>query len=312
MNILVSGSSGLVGSALLFQLSSKGHAVKTLVRRAPRHPSEIRWNPPQSGPIPEQLEGIDAVIHLAGESIAAGRWTPAKKKAIMESRMLGTKILSDAVSRMPVPPKVMISASAIGYYGDRGTEVLKEDSLAGRGFLPEVCQAWEAATAPAIQKGVRVVQLRFGIILSPKGGALAKMLPPFKMGLGGVIGPGSQYVSWIALDDALGVINYALFGDSIFGAINTVAPQAVTNAEFTRTLGRVLSRPTVFPMPAFVARLAFGEMADALLLCSARVEPSLSHPLQIQVPISQPRRRPAASPQEVSCRGELSKMATCG
>lgn len=274
MQILVSGSSGLVGSALLFQLSSKGHAVKTLVRRASRHPSEIRWNPPQSGPIPEQLEGIDAVIHLAGESLAAGRWTPAKKKAIMESRMLGTKILSDAVSRMPVPPKVMISASAIGYYGDRGTEVLKEDSLAGRGFLPEVCQAWEAATAPAIQKGVRVVQLRFGIILSPKGGALAKMLPPFRMGLGGVIGPGSQYVSWIALDDALGVINYALFGDSIFGAINTVAPQAVTNAEFTRTLGRVLSRPTVFPMPASVARLAFGEMADALLLCSARVEPS--------------------------------------
>jgi len=263
----------MVGSALVFQLSSKGHSIKTLVRRDPRHPSEIRWNPPQSGPTPEQLQGIDAVIHLAGESIASGRWTPAKKKAILESRMLGTKILSDAISRMPVPPKVMISASAIGYYGDRGTEVLKEDSWAGRGFLPEVCQTWEAATTPVIQKGIRVVQLRFGIILSPKGGALGKMLLPFRMGLGGVIGDGSQYMSWIAIDDALGVINYALFGDKIFGAINTVAPQAVTNREFTRTLGRVLSRPTVVPMPAFAARLAFGEMADALLLCSARVEP---------------------------------------
>lgn len=274
MNILISGSSGLVGSALLFQLSAKGHAVKTLVRRVPQHPSEIRWNPPQSGPTPEQLEGIDAVIHLAGESIASGRWTPAKKKAILESRMFSTKILADAVSRMPVPPKVMISASAIGYYGDRGSEVLKEDSLAGRGFLPEVCQAWEAATAPVIQKGVRVVQLRFGIILSRQGGALAKMLLPFKWGLGGLLGSGNQYMSWIALDDALGVINYALFGDSIFGAINTVAPQAVTNAEFTRTLGRVLSRPAIFSMPALAVRLVFGEMADALLLCSARVEPA--------------------------------------
>ena len=218
MNILVTGSSGFVGSAVVFQLSSKGHLVKTLVRRDPKHPYEIRWNPPQSGPTPEQLQGIDAVIHLAGESIADNRWTETKKKAIKDSRMLGTKILADAVSRMPVPPKVMISASAIGYYGDRGTEALKEDSPAGRGFLPEVCQAWETATAPAIQKGVRVVQLRFGLILSVKGGALAKMLPPFKMGLGGVLGSGVQYMSWIALEDALGVINYALFGDTIFGA----------------------------------------------------------------------------------------------
>jgi len=173
-----------------------------------------------------------------------------------------------------VPPKVMISASAIGYYGNRGSETLKEDSPAGRGFLPEVCQAWEAATAPAVQKGIRVVQLRFGLILSLKGGALAKMLPAFKWGLGGVLGSGNQYMSWIALEDALGVINYALFGDTIFAAVNAVAPQAVTNAEFTKTLGRILSRPTIFPMPAFAARLAFGEMADALLLCSARVEPA--------------------------------------
>jgi uncharacterized protein (TIGR01777 family) len=274
VNILISGSSGLVGSSLVVQLSSKAHSVKTLVRRAPNHPSEIRWNPPQSGPTPEELQGIDAVIHLAGEGIATGRWTPQKKQAIMESRMLGTKILADAVSRMPVPPKVMISASAIGYYGDRGEEVLKEDSWPGRGFLPEVCQAWEAATTPVVKKGIRVVQLRIGLILSPLGGALAKMLLPFKMGIGGKLGSGRQYMSWIALDDVLGVINFALFGDSIFGAINTVAPQAVTNAEFTRTLGRVLSRPTVLPMPAFAARLAFGEMADALLLSSTRVEPA--------------------------------------
>ena len=203
------------------------------------------------------------------------------------------KILSDAISRMPVPPKVMISASAIGYYGDRGDEVLKEDSWPGRGFLPEVCQAWEAATAPVVKKGIRVVQLRFGIILSPKGGALAKMLPPFKMGVGGILGSGSQYMSWIALDDALGVIKYApfrrryLWSDQYGGA-----PQAVTIKEFTQTLGRVLSRPTVMPMPAFAARLAFGEMADALLLSSTRVEPA--YLIRSKIPSSIPlaRRRP--------------------
>jgi len=220
-------------------------------------------------------EGFDAVIHLAGESIASDRWTEAKKRAIRDSRVIGTRLVSEAIARMKKPPQVLICASAIGYYGDRGDELLKEGSAAGSGFLPDVCKAWEAATVPAVQKGVRVVNLRFGIILSAQGGAFAKMLTPFKMGVGGNLGSGTQYMSWIALDDVVGVIAYALETNSLSGPVNTVCPQAVTNAEFTQTLGRVLRRPTIFPMPAFAARLVFGEMADALLLSSARVVPDV-------------------------------------
>ncbi len=214
------------------------------------------------------------MVHLAGESIASGRWTVARKREIRDSRVLGTRLLSEALARMPRPPQVLLCASAIGYYGDCGSDVLKEDSPPGSDFLADVCKAWEAATAPAAQKGIRVVHLRSGIILSPKGGALAKMLFPFRMGAGGIIGSGKQYMSWIALDDTLGVIAFALQTPSLHGPVNVVAPNAVTNAEFTKTLGRVLHRPTIFPMPAFAARLAFGEMADALLLSSARVEPA--------------------------------------
>ena len=274
VRVLISGSSGLVGSSLLLYLGSKGHEVKTLVRQRSSHPSQIFWNPPESGPAIEALEGVQAVIHLAGEGIASGRWTDFKKHAIRDSRAVGTRLLCDALSRMKRPPKVLASASAIGYYGDRGAEILHEASAPGSGFLPEVCKAWEAATAPAAAKGIRVVNLRFGVILSPKGGALAKMLLPFKMGVGGVLGSGAQYMSWLALDDALGIIAFALDTASLHGPVNAVAPQAVTNAEYTKSLGRVLKRPTIFPMPAFAARLAFGEMADALLLASARVEPA--------------------------------------
>ena len=274
MNILVSGSTGLVGSSLLLYLGSKGHQIKTLVRQKPSHPSQIYWNPLESGPAVEALEGVEAVIHLAGEGIASGRWTEAKKRAIRESRELGTRILSESLARMQKPPKVFVCASAIGYYGDRGADVLTENAAAGTGFLPEVCKAWETATAPAAQKGIRVVNLRFGIILSPNGGALAKMLLPFKMGVGGILGSGVQYMSWIALGDILGIIAFAMTSDFLRGPVNAVAPQPVTNAEYTKTLGRVLKRPTIFPMPAFAARLAFGEMADALLLSSARVEPA--------------------------------------
>src|SRR5258706_14527043 len=260
MNILVSGSTGLVGSHLLRYLSSKGHQVKALVRHAPTNPSQIQWNPRQRGPAPEALEDLGAVIHLAGESIASGRWTEARKRAIRDSRVLGTRLLLDAVTRLKRPPKVLISASAIGYYGDRGEEILKEESAPGTGFLSDVCVAWEAATSPASQKGIRVVNLRFGIILSPEGGALAQMLFPFKMGVGGNIGSGSQYMSWIALDDVLGVIAFALDTPALQGPLNTVAPAPVTNKEFTKTLGHVLGRPTILPLPAFAARLVFGEV----------------------------------------------------
>jgi uncharacterized protein (TIGR01777 family) len=275
MNILVSGSGGLVGSSLLPYLGSKGHSMKTLVRQKPTHPSQISWDPPRSGPLPESLEGTDAVVHLAGESIASGRWTETKKRTIRESRVIGTRLLAEAVACLQRPPQVFLCASAIGFYGDRGSDLLKEDSAPGDDFLADVCRAWEAATTPAAHKGIRVVHLRFGMILSPQGGALAKMLFPFRMGLGGIIGSGKQYMSWIALGEVLGSIAFALETTSLRGPVNVVAPKAVTNVEYTKTLGRVLKRPTLFPMPAFVARLVFGEMADALLLSSARVEPSV-------------------------------------
>jgi uncharacterized protein (TIGR01777 family) len=275
MKVLVSGSSGLVGSALVRHLTSKNKLVKILVRRAPSNPSEISWNPMQKGPEPQALEGIDAVVHLAGDGIASGRWTASKKKTILESRSVGTRLLSEALAGMKTPPKVLISASAIGFYGDRGSEVLREESSMGSGFLSDVCQAWEQSTEPASRSGIRVVHMRMGIVLSPDGGALAKMLLPFKMGVGGKIGSGNQYMSWISLDDVIGTITYALFTDSLKGPVNTVAPNAVTNLNYTKTLGRVLNRPTFFPMPTPAARLVFGEMADALLLASTRVEPAV-------------------------------------
>jgi uncharacterized protein (TIGR01777 family) len=220
------------------------------------------------------LEGLDAAVHLAGENLATGRWTAEKKARIRESRVNGTRFLCEALVRLAQPPKALMCASAIGYYGDRGEAILREDSPAGSGFLAEVCRAWEGAAAAAVQQGIRVVHLRIGVVLSPAGGALAKMLTPFKMGLGGKIGSGQQYMSWIALDDLLGIIHHALTSDTLQGPVNAVAPQPVTNVEFTTTLGRVLARPTLLPMPAFAARLAFGEMAQELLLASTRVVPA--------------------------------------
>ncbi len=274
MQILVTGSSGLVGSALTPFLTTGGHRVARLVRRAEQAgASALLWSPQTGTADPRALEGLDAVVHLAGESIATGRWHAQKKAAIRDSRVQGTRALCEALSKLQQPPKVLVCASAIGYYGDRGDEHLSEDSTPGNDFLAGVCRDWEAATEPASARGIRVVNLRLGIVQSMAGGALAKMLLPFQIGVGGIIGHGHQYMSWVTLDDVVGAIHHALITDTLQGPVNVVAPQPVTNRVFTRTLGQVLKRPTLFPMPATAARLAFGEMADALLLSSARVTP---------------------------------------
>lgn len=275
MKILVTGASGLVGSAVVQHLSSGGVEILQLVRTPPRDPShEVLWNPEKGIDEAEKLEGLSAVIHLAGEPIAEGRWTEEKKRRIRESRVRGTTVLAEALANRERKPSVLLSASAVGYYGSRGSEVLTEESSPGDDFLARVCREWEEATAPAAQAGIRVALMRFGIILSSKGGALAKMLTPFKLGVGGRLGSGHQYMSWIALDDVVGVIEHLLEKESVSGPVNTVAPAPVTNREFTEALGDALSRPTLLPVPEFAMRLAFGEMADVALLASQRVEPA--------------------------------------
>lgn len=272
LHVAVTGSHGLVGSSLVALLEGGGHRVTRLVRGQAAE-GEIAWDPLAGQLDPGALAGVDAVVHLAGENIASGRWTAERKQRILESRVAGTQTISRAMAAAEPRPRVLVSASAIGYYGDRGDELLDETSPPGDGFLADVVQQWEAATGPAAEAGIRVVPLRFGMILSPRGGALAKMLTPFRLGAGGVVGSGRQYWSWITLDDATGAILHALMHDELSGPTNAVSPNPVTNREFTRLLGRVLRRPTVFPMPAFAARLALGEMADELLLASARVVP---------------------------------------
>jgi uncharacterized protein len=273
MKILISGSHGLVGTALIKSLEPEGYEIFRLVRHYPDNPSQIEWSPDRYSIALSLIEGFDAVVHLAGENIAEGRWTDEKKKRIRESRVKGTKLLSDALANLTNPPKTLISASASGYYGDRGDEVLTEESAPGNGFLSEVCVEWEEATAHAKAMGIRVVNTRFGIILDKEGGALKKMLPPFRMGIGGRIGSGKQWMSWIAFDDVIAALKFALANNSLAGPVNYVAPNPVRNADFTKALGNALSRPTIFPIPAFGVRLAFGEMADALLLSSQRVQP---------------------------------------
>lgn len=276
MKILVSGATGLIGSSLVPFLTTGGHSVTRLSRAAGSADSPVptvRWDPVLGTVDREQLEDFDAFVHLAGENIASGRWTARRKRAIRESRSHGTRTLCEALAKLRHPPKTLVCASAIGYYGNRGDEILDENSPPGAGFLPEVCREWEAAAEPARQRGIRVVHSRFGVVLSPAGGALAKMLTPFKLGLGGKVGSGRQYWSWVAIDDVIGAIHHALVTDSISGPANVVAPNPVTNQEFTKVLGHVVKRPTIFPLPAFMARLLVGEMADDLLLASARVSP---------------------------------------
>jgi uncharacterized protein (TIGR01777 family) len=274
-HVLVTGSGGLIGSALVPLLTTGGHRVSRLVRgRTRRRQGERPWLPERGVLDPADLEDVDAVVHLAGENIAAGRWTEARKARIRESRVAGTQLLAGALARLSRPPKVLLCASAVGFYGDRGEEQLREESPPGTGFLPEVCVAWEAATEAARKAGIRVVHLRLGVVLSSAGGALRNMLTPFRLGGGGRLGDGAQFMSWIALDDAIGAIYHALSHPSLRGAVNLVAPHPVTNRVFTRTLGRVLRRPTCLAAPAAALRLALGEMADALLLTGARVDPA--------------------------------------
>ena len=275
MKVLVTGSTGLVGSALVRDLAGEGHIVARLVRPPSKaEEGDVRWDPKTGTVDREGLEYLDAVVHLAGESIAEGRWNAQKKARIRDSRVVGTRMLCESLARLESPPKAVVAASAVGYYGDRGNEVLREESPSGSGFLAQVCREWEEATGPAARKGIRVVNLRIGMVLSASGGALAKMLPAFRAGAGGRIGSGRQYVSWIALPDLVGAVRHALDTESLEGPVNAVAPEPVTNREFTDTLARVLSRPAIIPLPAFAARLAFGEMADELLLASARVLPA--------------------------------------
>jgi uncharacterized protein (TIGR01777 family) len=272
--VVITGASGLVGRKLKTHLAAQGQEVIPMARGAgPASESSLRWDPERGEIDAVGLEGCDSVVHLAGENIAGRRWSAAQKERIQESRVRGTTLLCETLAKLEFKPQTLVSASAVGYYGDRGDYACDESAACGTGFLPDVCVAWEAATEPALRAGIRVVNLRIGMVLSRDGGALAKMLLPFQFGLGGVIGNGKQYMSWITLHDLIMAIDHCLNFEGLRGPVNAVAPNAVTNYEFTKTLGRVIRRPTIFPMPAFAARLAFGEIADALLLASTRVVP---------------------------------------
>jgi uncharacterized protein len=273
VKIVISGASGLIGSELIPFLAKGRHHILRLVRKPQAGPDEIRWNPLKGEIDLGALEGADAVVHLAGENIAGGRWTADKKKRMRESRIQGTRFLAQSLAYLFEPPKAMVSVSAIGYYGNREDEILNEESSPGVGFLPGLCQEWEAATAPAVFRGIRVVIPRIGMVLSASGGALSPMLPVFRLGIGGRIGSGSQYMSWIAMDDLVGIIHHAIQSNSLQGPVNAVSPNPVTNSAFSEILGRVLDRPAIFCLPAFAARLALGEMANEVLLAGARVRP---------------------------------------
>jgi uncharacterized protein len=273
MKILISGASGLVGTALIPTLLAKGHSVVRLVRQQPKGADEIRWDSDKGFSFGEEhkLEGFDAVIHLAGDNVASGSWTDEKKRSIRESRTKGTKFLVEALKKLKSKPKIVISASAIGFYGNRGDEMLTEESPKGVGFFPDVCDEWENEVREA-GAFARIVMLRIGVVLAKEGGALEKMLTPFKLGVGGVIGSGKQWMPWITIDDIVGIIHYSL-EKPLRGIYNTTAPNAATNHAFTKALGKALGRPTIFPLPEFAVKMMFGEMGETLLLQGCRVVP---------------------------------------
>jgi uncharacterized protein len=264
VKVMVTGASGLIGSALVPVLEKQGNEVARLTRSEARRTGEFRWDPEQGYVDPRALEGVDAVVHLAGETVA-GRWTEDKKRRVLESRVQGTRLVSEAIAGLERRPGVMVCASAIGIYGDRGAEPVTEDSAPGEGFLADVVRSWEGAADPARAAGIRVVHTRFGIVQSARGGALKTQLPLFKLGLGGRVGDGLQYVSWVTIDDVVAAIAFAMSREDMSGAVNVTAPGAVTQAEYARTLGRVLHRPAVLPAPAFAVRAILGEFANEVL-----------------------------------------------
>ncbi len=273
MKVLITGASGLIGQALQRSFEDTGYELLLASRKEPTDDQHIQWSIEEGFTDPEKLEGIDAVVHLAGENVSGFRWTDDKKKAIRDSRVLGTRNVVDAISKLKKKPKVLVAASAIGFYGERGDEEVTESSAIGDNFLAGVSKEWEAESRRAEDAGIRTVLLRTGIVLSKDGGALATMLTPFKLGVGGVVGSGKQWMSWISLDDEIEVINFAIENENLRGAVNAVSPNPVTNEEFTKTLGEVLYRPTFLPLPEFAISMIFGEMGDALLLASTKVLP---------------------------------------
>lgn len=289
LHVAMTGASGLIGTMLRKSLGEAGHRVTALVRRPPA-PGEIRWDPAGNGLDPASLRGVDAVVHLAGENLAEGRWSEDRKRKILESRKLGTRLLAEAMARAPERPRTLVSASAIGYYGERGEEELTEASLPGAGFLPEVCIAWEAATAPAADAGIRVVRVRTGLLLTPAGGLLQRILLPFRLFVGGQLGDGRQWMSWISAVDLLRVYRQALESD-LSGPVNAVAPGAVRNEEFTRVLAKVLHRPAVLVVPKTALRVVYGEMADEAILASIHALPSVLQASGFQ--FEYPRLKPA-------------------
>jgi uncharacterized protein (TIGR01777 family) len=276
--VLLSGASGMLGSAIERTLQSQGTETLRLTRGEPKSAHELRWNPSAPGGDLDavrlkELEGMSAAIHLSGANVSSRRWSASYKLEMQESRVTTTRTLSEALARLKTPPSVLASASAVGFYGNRGDAILDEDSAPGSGYFPHLCEEWEAAAQPSADAGIRVVHPRFGIVLGPDGGALARLVPMFKMGAGGKLGNGRQWMSWISEADAVASVLFAVENSAITGAFNAVAPEPVTNAEFTRQLGHALHRPTIMTAPAFALRLAFGEMADEALLSSTRAIP---------------------------------------
>ncbi len=284
--VAISGASGMVGTALANGLRESGHTPVSITRRESEASGGIIWNPASSRNDFSRLQTVSTVVHLAGENIAAGRWTPALKDRIRRSRIEGTRNLVQSIAGITQRPSTLICASATGFYGERGDTILDEDSPPGQGFLADVCGGWEKEAQAATELGLRVVNVRIGVVLSSKGGALSKMLLPFRLGAGGIIGTGKQYWSWIGLHDLVRIITFCIEQDSVHGPVNAVSPNSMTNYDFTKCLGHVLHRPTLFPLPAFMAKLMLGEMAEELLLSSTRVTPKklLAHGFEFQFP----------------------------